>query len=395
MANPNAAGRIPASPPNDPVSANISARNNLLAYGVERLQQIYSAATNPANQTIVNIQPQAVGLVRGFIVKVEGTIANTNAGASGAAIDLTNFGASNLLRNVNFTDTNNQNRHQTQGWHLGIINSCRQPMVFGAAYAPNVPVKYGNNYDVMTAPSSISVATGSAAVQFYYYVPVAYGRTDLRGAMWAGVVNATATLQLEINPTPVVASGDATLAVYSGNTGGWSGNVTITVWQDYIDQVPMDNNGNPILPQLDMQMLYQLQNTALTGLVTNQDYGVAFANFRNFLSTFIIYDNGGTLSAGSDVNYFALQTANSSNIWKYGPEEAALLARMTFMADPPTGGYYFDHRAKPISTQQFGNTQITVNPKGTVNSGAALLVGFEFMAQASQVVFAGSLPSGG
>ncbi len=395
MANLNAAGRIPNGPPNDPVSANAMARNNILLYGVERMQQIYSTATNPANQTVVNIQPQAVGLVRGFLVKVEGTIANTNTGSSGVALTRTNFGASNVLSAVSFNDTNNQNRHQTTGWHLGIINSCRQPMVWGGAYAPNVPVSYGNNYDVLTAPSSITTGTGSAAVQFYYYVPIAYGRTDLRGAMWAGVVNATATLQLTINPTPVVASGDATLAVYSGNTGGWSGNVTITVWQDYIDQVPYDNTGNPVLPQIDMQMLYQLQNTALTGLVTSQDFGVSFANFRNFLSTFLIYDNGGTLSAGTDVNYFALQTANSSNIWKYGPEEASLFARMTFMADPPTGSYYFDHRAKPISTQQFGNTQITMNPKGTVNSGAALLVGFEYFAQASQVVFAGSLPSGG
>ena len=394
MAN-NSAGRIPQSPPNDPVSANAAAARNILLFGVERMQQVYSTATNPANQTIVNIQPQAVGLLRGFLVKVEGTIANTNTGSSGVALTRSNFGVANVLRNISFTDTNNQNRHQTQGWHLALINSCRQPMVFGGAYSPNVPIGYGNNYDVMTAPASITTGTGSAAVQYYYYVPVSYGRTDLRGAMWAGVVNATATLQLEINPTPVVASGDATLAVYSGNTGGWSGNVTITVWQDYVDQVPYDNTGNPVLPQLDMQMLYQLQNTALTGLVTNQDFGIPFANFRNFLSTCVIYDNGGTLAAGTNINYFALQTANSSNIWKYGPEEASLFARMTFMADPPTGSYYFDHRAKPISTQQFGNTQITVNPSGAVNAGAALLVGYEYLAQASQVVFAGSLPSGG
>jgi hypothetical protein len=64
------------------------------------------------------------------------------------------------------------------------------------------------------------------------------------------------------------------------------------------------------------------------------------------------------------------------------------------MADPPVGTYYFDHRMKPINTQQFGNTQITVNPI-TVGSGAAIWAGFEYFSQASQVVFAGSLPSGG
>jgi hypothetical protein len=212
--------------------------------------------------------------------------------------------------------------------------------------------------------------------------------------MWAGVVNAVAQLQLEINPAPVVATGDAGLAVYSGNTGGWSGNVTVQVWQDYIDQIPMMGNGQPILPQEDIQTLYSLNNTALSGLVAGQDYGVPFANFRNFLSTSLVYDNGGSFNAGTDINYFALQTANSSNIWKYGPEEASFLARATFMADPPTGAYYFNHRIKPISTQQFGNTQITVNPS-LVNANASIWAGFEYFSQASQVVFAGSLPSGG
>lgn len=375
---------------------NFAARDAIIAQGVDRLQQIYSAGVDPANQNVVNITPQNVGLVRGFLVKVEGTIANTNAGSSGVALSRTQLGASNLLTNVQFTDTNNQVRVQTQGWHIGLINSAKQPMVLGGAYAPNVPVNYGNNWTVQSAPASITTGTGESAVQFYYYVPLAYGKYDFRGAMWAGVVNAVAQLQLTINPSPVVASGDATLAVYSGNTGGWKSgsNVTITVWQDYVDQIPMQSNGQPVLPQQDLSILYQLINTSLTGLVAGQDYGVPFSNFRSYLSTTIIYDNAGTLNVGSDVNYFALQTANASNIWKYGPEEAALLARSTFMADPPAGVYYFDHRAKPIATNQFGNTQVTINPI-SVGSGAALFCGFEFFAQSSQVMFASSLPSGG
>jgi hypothetical protein len=386
-------GNIPKSPPKSSAQMNRDARDVILATGVDRMQQIYNNAVNPTNQNILNIAPQNVGLIRGFLVKISGTIANTNVGASGANIVRTTFGASNLLRNIVFTDVNNQVRHQTQGWHLSLINSAKQPMVVGGAYAPNIPVGYGNNYDVMTAATPVAPA-GTTPVQFYYYVPISYSQTDLRGAMWAGVVNAVAQLQLEINPAPVVATGDAGLAVYSGNTGGWSGNVTVQVWQDYIDQIPMMGNGQPILPQEDIQTLYSLNNTALSGLVAGQDYGVPFANFRNFLSTSLVYDNGGSFNAGTDINYFALQTANSSNIWKYGPEEASFLARATFMADPPTGAYYFNHRIKPISTQQFGNTQITVNPS-LVNANASIWAGFEYFSQASQVVFAGSLPSGG
>ena len=384
-------GNIPQKPAQTSAQKNAAARAAILMTGVDRLQNVYSKSVTPANQTILNIAPQNVGLVRGFLVKISGNLKTTNAGSGSAT--RTPFGASNLIRNISFTDINNQVRHQTQGWHLSLINSAKQPMVIGGAYAPNIPVGYGNNYDVQTAPATIADNT-SVPVQFYYYVPLSYSKVDLRGAMWAGVVNAVAQLQLEINPTPFAAAGDAGLAVYSGHAGNWDGDVTVNVWQDYVDQIPMMDNGQPVLPQDDIQTLYQLNNTTLSALVQGQDFGVPFANFRNFLSTALVYDNGGSYNAGTDINYFALQTANSSNIWKYGPEEASFLARSTFMADPPIGSYYFDHRSKPISTQQFGNTQITINPS-LVNANAALWAGFEYFSQASQVVFAGSLPSGG
>jgi hypothetical protein len=374
-------------------------RRNIFAVGIERLQPLPPVSFNPANQTQVTIQPQNVGLVRGFLVKVAGTITNTNAGSSGAAFALTQFGASNVLRNIVFTDTNNQTRHQTQGWHVGLINSAKQPMVMGAAYAPNVPVNYGNNWTVQSATTA-PAAGADGTVQFYYYIPLSYGKYDLRGAMWAGITNAVAQLQLEINPTPVVASGDATLAVYSGNTGGWkSGStVTISVWQDYIDQIPMVNTSagpQPMVPMSDLQTLYCLNNTTLTGLTVSQDYGVAFGNWRQFLSTCIVYNNAGVLNVGSDINDFKLMTANTSQIWKMGPSEAALMARSTFLADPPKGVYYFDSRLRPINTQQWGNVQIMVNPSVVTSSASALMVGWEYFTQANQVTSAQSLPSGG
>ena len=377
---------------------NLAARSAIIQMGIERLQPLPPISVDPSTTQQISIQPQNVGLVRGFLVKVNGDIANTNVGASGAALALTPFGASNALKNIVFTDTNNQVRHQTQGWHMGIVNSAKQPMVMGAAYNPNVPVSYGNNWTVMSAPASISVATGHALVQFYYYIPLSYGKWDLRGAMWAGVTNAVAQLQLQVNPSPVAATGDATLAMYSGNTGGWKAGtqVTVSVWQDYIDQVPMQNTNagpQPILPNADIQTLYCLNQTAQGGLVAGQDFGIAYANWRQFLSTVIVYDNAGVLNVGSDINYFTLQTANTSQLWKYGPNEAALLARSTFMADPPQGCYYFDHRNRPINTQQWGNVQIYVNPKTVTDSTSTFLVGWEYFTQANQVTNAQALPT--
>lgn len=370
-----------------------AARAGILRYGVDRLQPIFNQSFTPANQNIVNVPPQNVGLLRGFLVKVSGTLRNTD-GVTAAA--RTQFGASNLLTNIQFTDINNTVRHQTQGWHIGLVNSAKQPMVFGGAYAPNVPVNYGNNYDVQTCPATLADAT-DAAVQFYYYVPVSYGKYDFRGAMWAGVTNAVAQLQLTINTTPFADTGsDPGLAVFSGAAGNWKAGTTVNiqVWQDYIDQIPLMPDGTPILPTNDIQLLYQLNNTTFSGLVAAQDFNVPFANFRSYLSTCLVYDNGGSFNAGTDINYMMLQTANQSQIWRYGPEEAALLARTTFMADPPSGVYYFDHRARPISTQQFGNMQISLNPS-VVNANAAVWAGWEYFAQANQVQYASSLGGAG
>lgn len=366
--------------------------------GVERFQQISAVSYNPANQTQLVIQPKNVGLIRGFLVKVEGTMTNTNTGASGVALTRTQYGAANLLKNIVFTDTNNQIRHQTQGWHVNLINSAKQPMVFGGAYSPNVPVNYGNNWAVMTASTSVAAAA-DVAVQMYYYIPLSYSRVDLRGSMWAGITNAVAQLQLELNPNPVVASGDATLAVYSGNTGGWKSGatVTVTVWQDYIDQILMVDTAagpQPLVPVELLQTLYCLNNTTVSGLTAGQDFGVAFGNWRQFLSTVLIYNNAGVLNVGTDINYFNLQTANSSQIWQFGPEEAALRARSTFLADPPAGTYYFDSRERPINSQQWGNVQININPSA-VTTGASVLVGWEYFTQANMVTNAQSLPSGG
>jgi hypothetical protein len=146
---------------------------------------------------------------------------------------------------------------------------------------------------------------------------------------------------------------------------------------------------------LDLGQMYAIQQTAFQGLVSAQDFGIPFANFRNFLSTVVVLDNGVTpfLNNGDEVNYFSLEAANSSQLWKYDAETAAFLARSVFAADPPLGTYYFNFRDRPINTQQFGNMQIMVNPNANINAAASLQVSFEFLAQLTQVTNASSLPN--
>ena len=370
---------------------NATIRQLILANGIERVQSIYSATLDPAKGNVIDITPRMVGLVKGFYVDVEIDFTN----ATGAALALTDFGAANALQQCVFTDLQNNTRVQTSGWHLHAINTARMRNPFGSAIAPtSYPVKYGNNWDVISAPAA-PAASASGTVKMRYFVPLAYSDHDLRGAVYAGVTNATMNLQLQLATAAqfAVASANNTLAVYGGNTATLTA-YRVNVYQLYLDQLPVGQNGQVLLPPLDLNTIYELKNTALTSMTTGQDFPVSYANFRRFLSTTVIYDNGGTLGVGADINYWSLVTANYTQIFKVSPEEQALFTRNRIGVDYPKGTYYFDHRNKPIDTIQYGNVELNLNPK-SANSGARLLVGFEDFATINTVTGAGSLPAGG
>lgn len=383
-----------AMTPQDLYAVNAQARAVLLANAVEMKQQIFSASVDPVNAGIVNVLPRNVGLIKGFYVVVSGTISNT-----GMTNDLTRtgFGAGNMVSNFTFQDLNNNVRINTPGWHIMQLNSARQGFGFGGAYAPNLPSGIGNNRTVQSVPTPVA-AGDDQAVTAIWWVPLAYAADDLRGAIYAAVVNATMNLQITINPSPVAASGDPAGKVYTGNTGGWKSGttVTVTVFQVFLDQIPMQN-GVPILPPVDLNTIYELKSTTLTGMATGQDFPYAYANYRDFLSTMTYYSENTSYSTDSDINYFSLTSANFTNLFKLPPQLVDLEQRQIWMADPPNGIYYFDHRRRPINTQQFGNMELNLNAAAATggSSGCYWTVCVEDFAQINQLIGGASLSAGG
>jgi hypothetical protein len=365
---------------------NAAARKIVLDNSVLMVQQISSTSVNPANQNVLNIQPQNVGLTLGFMVIVSCAVTN---GATTAA-NLTPLGISNLVQNFTYTDLQNINRIQTTGAHIALLNSAKQGFAFGGNYAPNIPIGIGgNNFGVFSGPATIAATVG-ANLRMNYFLPLAYSSNDLRGAVYTNVVNATQNLQITINKTPFVGATDPTNAVYSGNAAGvYNGNVTVTVYQVYRDQIPTSGN-QPILPIGDLNTVYDLKNTALTGMVVGQDFPFAFPNMRQFNSVLAIYDNGGVLNPGTDINYWSLVSANATQIFKLDPLTATLFARQTFMGDPPLGTYYFDFRNKPIDTISFGNMTLNLNAS-TVGAASSLIVLTEAFQQVQAIPYASSL----
>lgn len=384
---------------------NAIARQAIKAQAVNMEQQIYgqaftaSGTQNLASTTpVIAVQPRNVGLIKGFWVKLSATITNGSA----VQIDLSDFGPSNLLSQIQFNDLNNNTRIQTTGWHVNFINSVKARRAFGSALVRTTgfdsPELYGSNWtQQISAPSTIA-AGGTGVVTMWYWVPLAYSDQDLRGAVYANVVNATMQLNLTPNPVPVVAAGaDSTSAVYYGDVAGAVAlarisSMSVTVYQNYLDQLPT-GKGGVLLPILDIATIYELKNTALTAVVANQDFPIQYANFRDFLSTTAIYvqDSAtGTRGVGADINYWALQSANFTNIWKKEPGLIALQNRNHMQTDMPPGTYYFGSREKPISTVQYGNMQLILNAL-TAGSGAYALVGFEDFALVQTLNMAGSL----
>lgn len=380
-----------------PADLNMMARSAVLANAVEMTQQIFSTtiAAPTAGNNVVNITPRNVGLIKKFIIEISGTYTSVGVAAPTA------FGLSNLLSNVLFTDLNNNQRINTIGPHLALLKQVKHKtsdptsspvsqsqsdagMLAGqfiaAAALPNFPVI------VYPMPS-----TAGAAFRAVFDIPLAYSDNDLRGAIYANVVNATMQLQLTLNPNPAPGGADNTLAVWATATGALT-NVTITVYQVYLDQLPA-GQGGVVLPLLDLATIYELKSTQFTAMTAGLDYPVPYANFRDFLSTTAIFNSTGAtagLKNGSDINYWSLQSANFTNLFKIDPLLSAQITREIIQSDLPLGTYYFSHRKKPISTMQYGNMQLNLNASA-VSGVPYLIIGWEDFALQNVLTSAGSL----
>ena len=382
-------------------AANLANRQAIVQSALKKQQQIYTNTFNPTAGVVLNIQPRYAGLILGFYVDVSATMTlGTNNGIR------TQFGAANFIQQVVFNDLSNNTRIQTTGWHINAINSAKDGHPYQSVTTINTdyPVGYGEVFTANIATSPATLTTAGATAHMLFWVPLSYSEVDLRGAMWANVVNATAQLQLTMATSAQAFVGhtaDPTSAVYQYDGTGATGVITsytVTVHQVYYDQLPTDQKGNQLLPVIDLSTLYMLNNTTLSGLVTGNDFPIPYANFRSFLSTIVIYDNqtgGAYNAAGTDINYWNLQTANFTNIFKYPSWFPGVFARTAIRTDFPLGMYYFDSRKKPINTIQYGNQQLIINPTGTVNTGANVLVGWEMFAITNTLVGAASLAGGG
>lgn len=380
---------------------NIMARSAITGRAIKRTQSIFRQTIDPSTEPTIQVVPRNTGFLLGFIVNVTYNVA---VAGGGTPLTRTPFGAANSFKNVTFFDLNNNSRHNTSGRHLHLINSMRAMRPFiGVDTYTDYPVGYGDfNTNLVEAASTIA-AGANANVAMTYFVPIAYSDKDLRGGIFAGVVNATMSLQLGLNQNAVAARtltgwSDAVYATADAVTapaGVTLGNFTVEVLQVYYDQLPT-YQGQPVLPLLDMAVNYELKETNVAGVTANTDFSIPYSNFRDFASTIVIYRNrvsaNGFMNAG-DVNTWSLRSANFTDIFEVRSRYADMWNRQVYGTDLPVGVNAFQTREKPISSVQFGNMELVLNANDA-QTGANCVLEYEAFSLTNTIGNAASLAGG-
>lgn len=375
-----------------PWQINMAQRRQVLSSAVKRKQQIVTTTFNPANGNVfICNQILAVGLLLRFYVEVIATFSELGSGTAA----VTDFGPMNLLSNVQFTDLQNNQRHNAPGVQFAMTQSFKDRMPFVSAQTlAQSEGNFGANWALTFATAPTTSATGSA--RCVYEIPIAYSDDDLRGAIYANVVSNQMNLQLTVNNNAGPFAGDDTFAVFYGSAAATSiSSVTINIYQEYLDSLPIGQQGI-VLPQLDISTLYQLTYTNFANLTAGQDNYVQYTNFRRFMSLLTIYNSTGTRGGrlvGTDITFWKLVSANLTSIFQVGPLEQARMQRRILGTDPPPGTYYFPTRKQPIYTLASGNMQLDLIPS-IAGASAYLFVMWEFFAQQNTLTQAGSLNAG-
>lgn len=377
-----------------PADQNRLARDLIFAKAKPILQQVVTQAfaAPVAGQNTLSVRPLPIGFLRRFIVVVTGTLNNTGAGA----LTLSKNGNDNLLSNITFTDFTGNPRHNASGRAFGYVEACKYGRVPGAAYTTDSPSGYGSIIASNVAPATINNAS-AATVTRVYEIPIMVDTgKNMAGGMWLGVNNQSCSLNLTINPNPVVlATADNLAAVYTAGAGGTGTltNVTITVFQDYWNNVPEDpKTGQPILPMNDIGTAYMITETN-SGLAfaANQPAQWNFPTFSKLLGTYFAYNNGGvTLNPGTDLSQVSLVVSNYSIIKQYTPQTLSRVTRDTVNADLPAGQYALQSRMHNLDVSQYPSLQLQITPITAAAGSYALITTellrpMQYMASASGV----------
>lgn len=378
------------------LAANAAIRASILANSIPVLQNVRSGSLTYSYGvgTTQAVLASNVGLIRRLWLEINATF---NCAAT-YTLTPTMFGLANMLSNVQFVDQNNRLRINTTGTHLHMAASQKRRRIFGSAYlstAISDPSGFGVNFNVNQSSGTVSGGTPKS-VSFVYEIPVVASNHDLTGAVYANQTTSNNQLQFTINPGMFVYNADSFNAVFTASAALATAlptctSITWVLYQDFLDQLPTDNNGFAVLPPIDISYALCYQMISPGPIIQAQDNLYALPPFNVYNDIMLFWDNygfGGS-GPGADVNYIKLQISNTYVLLQVDPWVEAIRNRNLIGADFPAktavGAVYdLDFRSKPITVGQLSSTNIVFNPSTVQSIASNLQIGQEYIWFANQ-----------
>ncbi len=380
-------------------------RQNILANAIPVFQNVRSGSVAWAqgSPTTWTVLASNVGLIRRFWLEMSFTL---NGSAAATFTPTSIGGLANLISNVQFIDQNNRLRINTTGMHLHLAASQKRRRAFGSALYGNTtpvtsdPTGIGANFPVQVSPGVVTAGTPKT-FSFVWEIPVVNSNQDLTGAIYANQTTSNNQLQFTLNPNAVVFNSDPFNAAFIASSALGTSLPVITgikwtLYQDFLDQLPVDNTGFAQLPPIDIAyaLVYQMINPGVQ--VAAQDNIYALPPFNVYQDLMLFWDNYtyNTSPVGSDVNYIKVQIANTYILLQQDPLVNAIRTRNLLGSDLPgqigaanamSGTIYdLDFRHKPLSVNQLSSTNIVFNPATVASATSNLQIGQEYIWYANQ-----------
>lgn len=327
---------------------NFANRAQLIGMGLYMTRKMQPVTGGLGSQLRVPLD--RVGVVTGVTLMVTVPV-NVTATATASA-----FGPYNMLNLITYTDFAGLQRIITNGWQLHGLNMFRGHKVIGNAV--NYSGLPNSEKFIDTGILNVPTATGTANMIFFMYVPLAYDPTsDLRGAVLAQSIYGEHYITVSLPQTLV--GTDPLMFPYTAGTVALQASTQVSV-QAFMHYI-MPQQGVNNLPLVDLSTIYAVEGNYndAANIVAGQPKYVNWPNNRAIMSAMHIFNQGatgGTLNGG-DLNAITLLGNSNTNIKEWVPELLRYQMRYQLGTDTPSGCYYVNSRAQPITTQLYGNVQ--------------------------------------
>lgn len=334
---------------------NLALRQALLATAPRMKKKLgtFTEASAPEGKTT------RIKLFNTGVITKLGLVVTANVTIGVAVATVSPKAPFNAIKQIKLVDFEGTDRVNCSGYQLWQLNSVRN----------RTPAFYNN--EGLAAVSTMPVvptAIGTADVQFYVEVPIAYDpERDLRGAILAQTAVGEMFLNITWNDDFHQNASDE--GVYNGAATSTVvvNSIAVDVFQEYL--MPQSLGGQTPLPIADLLTVYEINgNFRVTDNIANgQERLTSYPNVRSVIGAYANWMNGGVMA--NTISAVRL-IANGNQVLQENTLNSQLMEQRNWInGDLKTGTIFQNHRARPIETALYGNVQMGLTfsaaPTGT------------------------------